>query len=65
MFLKEKLERAMRFEPTTLTLASDLILSIYLILKEFNVVDEFAKVWTRAEHSGFTRQLFASPISQI
>jgi len=44
MFLKEKLERAMRFEPTTLTLASDLILSIYLILKEFNVVDEFAKV---------------------
>jgi len=59
-FQNSIMERAMRFEPTTLTLASARILFIYLILNEIYVANKHAREWTRAELSDFTRQLLAS-----
>jgi len=47
------MERAMRFEPTTLTLASDQMLSICLILNDFHVGYKCAKALAKEERRAF------------
>jgi len=49
----------MRFEPTTLTLASALMSSIYMILNVIYVIDKLINARTSVEHHRFTRQVRA------